>query len=326
MLWRCPAEQGICVEDMRLTEPVGSVVTTVQHGRIVTRSRRGGGRALLGRRWRLAVFGGCVRGLGRVDGSDGDAGRRYVDRVEDERPYNPLDRLELGKSVERALLARPLSSLPPSGTFSGAGLYAIYYDGPLPMYSRIAPPTRDRGEVPIYVGRARPPGARQGLPEGLDATTSEPKLRDRLREHAKSLQSVSRYAAKTATTNLDAADFSCRYLVAEDIWVPLGETLLIGHYRPVWNVPVDGFGNHAPGKGRKDQARSRWDELHPGRTWALELPAPDKTATQFETLVVDHLAALAPPNLDATPEIDVDVLHAIAAEAIEQDAEESRLE
>lgn len=231
----------------------------------------------------------------------------------DDRPYNPLDRLELGKSVERALLAQPVSPLPPGDRFTGAGLYALYYAGSLPLYRELTPPERDIGEVPIYVGRATPPGARQGVSEGLEATTSQPRLFLRLREHASSVR---------AAANLDLADFLCRYLVAEDIWVPLGETLLIGHYRPVWNVIVDGFGNHAPGRGRRDQARSYWDELHPGRAWAEQLPPPDKTASEIETLVVTHLAAAPIPNLDAVPEIDSDVQQAIAAAAIAEDETE----
>ena len=36
-------------------------------------------------------------------------------------PYNPLDRVELGKSVERALLSRELVPLPPAVRFPGAG-------------------------------------------------------------------------------------------------------------------------------------------------------------------------------------------------------------
>ncbi|OBB89643.1 Eco29kI family restriction endonuclease [Mycobacterium sp. 852002-30065_SCH5024008] len=234
----------------------------------------------------------------------------------DVRPFNPLDRLELGKSVERALLAQPLSPLPPESAFPGAGLYAIYYSGPLPIYKAITPPAVEEGSVPIYVGRARPPGARHGV--GLEATTTEPALYARLREHKNSIKRVTDFAASNGTSNLNLADFKCRYLVAEDIWVPLGEMLLIGHYRPVWNVLLDGFGNHTPGSGRANQARSYWDELHPGRSWAARLPPPDKSASELETLVMAHLAKVELPNLDAVPQIDVEVEHAIATEELEE--------
>jgi len=235
-----------------------------------------------------------------------------------EQPYNPLDRVELGKSVERALLARPLVELEGflarrARKFSGAGLYALYYTGSLACYADIAPPHRQPGEVPIYVGRARPPGARQGA-LGLESTTGEPVLFDRLRQHAGSIQSVQRYAEESGRQDLTLEDFLCRHLVADDIWVPLGEALLIGHYRPVWNVVVDGFGNHAPGGGREQQARSLWDTLHPGRRWAFRLPDSPRDASQIRALVARHMATLVRPDLDTVPEVDEEVRRALAQE------------
>lgn len=232
------------------------------------------------------------------------------------QPYNPLDRVELGKSVERALLARPLRNLstfltPRQRKFAGAGLYAIYYGGALDCYSSIAPPQRELGEIPIYVGRARPPGARQGA-LGLESNTPEPMLFDRLREHARSIQSVERYATETKQPDLAVADFLCRHLVADDIWVPMGEALLIGHYRPVWNVVVDGFGNHPPGGGRGRQARSPWDTFHPGRPWASSLPHSPLELAHIRALVTEHLARWARPDLDAVPVVDEQVRRALA--------------
>ena len=46
------------------------------------------------------------------------------------------------------------------------------------------------------------------------------------------------------------------------------EASLIRYYRPIWNVKIDGFGNHDPGSGRYNQAKSEWDIIHPGRKWA----------------------------------------------------------
>jgi hypothetical protein len=46
------------------------------------------------------------------------------------------------------------------------------------------------------------------------------------------------------------------------------EAALIRYYKPIWNTKIDGFGNHDPGKGRYNQAKSEWDVLHPGRPWA----------------------------------------------------------
>ena len=46
------------------------------------------------------------------------------------------------------------------------------------------------------------------------------------------------------------------------------EAALIRQYQPLWNTLIDGFGNHDPGKGRYQQAKSDWDVCHPGRAWA----------------------------------------------------------
>jgi len=163
-------------------------------------------------------------------------------RVPDETPYNPLDVERLGESVTDALLGRdavPLAGLPP---FNGAGVYAIYYTGaavPFAPYEPLAWQNReDPYARPIYVGKAVPSGARKGL---RSASAVGPKLHGRLAEHAESVAQA---------TNLAPADFHCRYLVVEDIWIPLGESLLIERFQPLWNVVIDGFGNHDPGRGR----------------------------------------------------------------------------
>jgi len=91
---------------------------------------------------------------------------------------------------------------------------------------------------------------------------------------------------------LDIEDFHCRYLVVEDIWIPLGESLLVAKFAPLWNNLIDGFGNHDPGSGRYNQARSRWDVLHPGRTWARKCKARPETADQIQNEVREHLRSL----------------------------------
>lgn len=201
-------------------------------------------------------------------------------------PYNPLDRVNLARSVEGALLDEPLSSLPPSQPFLGAGLYALYYLGDFPAYAPIAPPASEPGELPIYVGRAIPRGARAGV-GGLLATTTEPVLFQRLCQHAISLQRAE---------NLLLQDFRCRYLVVDDIWVPLAEALMISHYQPVWNQVLQGFGNHDPGGGRRVGARPDWDEVHPGRPWAArQAPARRSTDESLARIAV-HFNALRLAN------------------------------
>jgi hypothetical protein len=178
-----------------------------------------------------------------------------------EPPYNPLDKRHLGESVAGMLLAQPLQPLPPPEPFVGAGLYAIYYTGTFPAYKTIARLNSGGAFIqPIYVGKAVPAGARKGgYGLGEDPGTV---LYNRLREHAESIQQVK---------NLELRDFMCRYLVADDIWIPLGEALLIQRFQPLWNGHLDGFGIHDPGAGRYNQKRSAWDVLHPGRAWVERL-------------------------------------------------------
>jgi hypothetical protein len=198
------------------------------------------------------------------------------------QPYDPLSRFSLGESVERALLESPCGPLPPQTRFKGAGIYAIYYHGDFELYERIV---SEGCDVPIYVGKAMPPGARRGgVGLGADPGTA---LHDRLRQHARSIQQA---------RNLELDDFSCRYLVTDDIWIPLGESIAIRKFQPLWNRgPVDGFGIHDPGGGRGDQQRSAWDVLHPGRPFAEDLPA-NRTPEQIAQAVREYLDGLLPPQ------------------------------
>lgn len=178
-----------------------------------------------------------------------------------ETPYNPLDKKNLGVSVADAMLAQPIGPLPPTEKFLGAGVHALYYSGDYSAYTAIAAKDKEgRPAAPIYVGKAVPQGARKGG-FGLDLPAGAV-LYNRLSEHAESIQS---------TENLSLKHFACRYLVVDDIWIPLGENLLIEMFSPIWNRLIDGFGNHDPGKGRYQQQKSPWDVLHPGRSWAEKL-------------------------------------------------------
>lgn len=152
--------------------------------------------------------------------------------------------------------------MPPGEKFIAAGVYAIYYQGSFEPYQPIA--TRnlanDGKDAPIYIGKAVPAGARKGG-FGLDSAPGTV-LFNRLAEHAESIQ---------LADNLNIDDFFCRYLAVDDIWIPLGENLLIEMFSPLWNRIIEGFGNHDPGSGRHQGKRSAWDVLHPGRPWANKL-------------------------------------------------------
>ena len=127
----------------------------------------------------------------------------------------------------------------------------------------------------MYVGKAIPSGARNGKRTAAEGTA----LYTRLVQHANSLESAE---------NLRLCDFACRYLVVQPVWISLAERFLIAHYQPLWNVVVDGFGNHDPGRGRRAGMRPRWDILHPGRPWAVELSA-DRTSDKILASIEAHL-------------------------------------
>ena len=195
---------------------------------------------------------------------------------ETHRPYNPLAISQLAESVARALLEQSCVPLPPERDFQGAGIYALFYEGDFESYAPISSP--DCG-IPIYVGRARPPGVRQGA-GGLEEPTSGRELRTRLTQHAASIE---------AADNLKLNDFRCRYLVVDRTWIQLGEVLLIQQFQPLWNVVVSGFGLHDPGSGRHGSLRSAWDEIHPGRSWRDKM-RKDREAHEILDDVRVHLA------------------------------------
>jgi hypothetical protein len=70
------------------------------------------------------------------------------------------------------------------------------------------------------------------------------------------------------------------------------EAALIKLNRPLWNTSVDGFGNHDPGKGRYEQARSDWDVIHSGRKWADKCNGAPKTKVVILTKIKNHLTTL----------------------------------
>ena len=193
-----------------------------------------------------------------------------------EETFNPLDKKNLGVSVEDALLKKEPSPLPPSESFDGAGIYAIYYTGGFPAYKKIAEHNRGgKFAAPIYVGKASPPGGRKGVLD-LDAKVG-PALFKRLSQHADSI--------RQASGNLELKDFFCRFLLVDDIWIPLGESLLIQRFAPLWNRMIDGFGNHTPGAGRFEGQCPAWDIVHPGRPWAVKCkPNPRSQAEWLDEI------------------------------------------
>jgi len=157
------------------------------------------------------------------------------------------------------MINTPIVSLPPKEKFAGGGVYALYYKGDFPLYQHIY---KQNPELPIYIGKAVLPGWRQGK---KIKNENDSALYRRLNEHSKNISSVD---------NLKINDFSCKFILLlsqeADLISPI-EAAMIRKFNPLWNTCIDGFGNHDPGKGRYEQAKSEWDTLHSGRVWADRL-------------------------------------------------------
>ncbi|ADG97819.1 Restriction endonuclease, type II, Eco29kI [Segniliparus rotundus DSM 44985] len=194
--------------------------------------------------------------------------------------FDPLSYENLGASITRAMDEQPVQSLVGMARFDGAGVYALYYTGGFAPYDKLAQQNRSHpGSWALYVGKAEAETRRKGDPNQT-AVLDGPKLFHRIAHHRASIEK---------TGNLDPDDFQVRFLVLAPTWVPLAEQVGIRIHRPLWNVVVDGFGNHDPGSGRKEGTRSRWDTLHPGREWAAKLRPRLESETRINEDIVQHL-------------------------------------
>lgn len=164
---------------------------------------------------------------------------------------------ELIKDAIRFFNGTPVYPFP-LPKFTGPGVYAIYCIAKKGIYKHFHEVNRTDYRTPIYVGKAVPSGWRKGRSQSSSTGT----LCNRLNEHRRGIDRCQ---------NVELTDFQCRFIIMEDEASDLISALeasLIREYNPLWNTVVDGFGNHTPGEGRFDQAKSDWDVIHPGRTWA----------------------------------------------------------
>ncbi|MEX0723880.1 MAG: Eco29kI family restriction endonuclease [Gracilimonas sp.] len=189
---------------------------------------------------------------------------------------------EIIKDTIRFFNGTPVLHLPPKSRFHGTGVYSIYYVGEHELYKKISKKNRIEFSLPIYVGKAVPRGWRQA--RSLNKETKKTyELNNRLREHSRSIKHVK---------NLELTDFHCRFMILEDeasSLIGTVEAALIRYYRPLWNIKVDGFGNHDPGKGRYNQAKSEWDIVHPGRPWADKCMGESPDSDKVEEEIVKYL-------------------------------------
>lgn len=197
--------------------------------------------------------------------------------------YQSDDFEELIKDTLRFFNGTPVHELPPPKKFHGPGVYAIYYIGKLDIYNKFYTCNRTSFELPIYVGKAVPRGWRQGR-SFKDTISYE--LYGRLKEHSRNID---------VAKNLILSDFKCRFMILEKFatnMIGTVEAALIRHYTPLWNTYVDGFGNHTPGNGRFNQAKSDWDVIHPGRPWANKCKGEHSTKEQVDQKIAAYFNEL----------------------------------
>lgn len=205
-------------------------------------------------------------------------------------PFTPSDHIyrskDFSKLIQSAVdffLATPVHDLPLSERFIGAGVYALYYFGDNPLYKPLGDATKRSCSVPIYIGKAVPRGWRQARVSAQSHKASS-ELHSRIKEHTRNIE---------AGAGLRISDFKCRFVLFEaegSDMIGTIEAALIKQFRPLWNSAVDGFGNHTPGKGRFNQAKSDWDVLHPGRLWAEKCRGLPKAESTILANIKAHFA------------------------------------
>jgi hypothetical protein len=193
--------------------------------------------------------------------------------------------VELVKDAVRFFNGTPVHIMPPPVRFVGTGVYALYYTGENELYAKYAELNRLSYDFPIYVGKAVPSGWRKSrISDKLGGQKTE--LFRRLSEHASNIK---------RGEGLDIADFACRFVIFEDAgsdMIGTIEAALIKINTPLWNTAVDGFGNHTPGAGRFEQAKSDWDVIHPGRAWAEKCMGKPKAEEVILKSIAEHFSKL----------------------------------
>ncbi|MGE8114531.1 Eco29kI family restriction endonuclease [Pseudomonas sp. NPDC086566] len=193
--------------------------------------------------------------------------------------FDPSDPITAGRIVALTLISQPLHELASIPNFYGAGIYALYYKGSFKPYCRLA-----GSDHPIYVGKADPSN-----PSAKDAIAQGTKLSSRMNEHAKNI--------RKAKSTLDINDFKCRFLIVQSGFQKSAEDYLINFFKPIWNSETKicfGLGKHGDSTETRDNRRSPWDTMHPGRTWADKSERNQKSVEQITVEINQHLE-LHPP-------------------------------
>jgi hypothetical protein len=196
---------------------------------------------------------------------------------------------ELIKDAVRFFNGTPVQDIPLPTRFFGCGVYALYYIGVHPLYERLSAINRLSYDVPIYVGKAVPHGWRRGrVSDSTLNQTSE--LHSRIMEHTQNV---------FLGDGLSVNEFACRFVIFEEggsAMISTVEAALIKLFRPLWNTVVDGFGNHTPGAGRFEQAKSDWDVLHFGRPFADRCSGIPKSVDTIHKNIDRHFSEMKSSN------------------------------
>lgn len=214
--------------------------------------------------------------------------------------FDPSNPRVAGRIAGITLIAQSRKPLSNIESFYGSGVYAIYYSGDFPGYTRLS-----RREHPIYVGKADPKdtASKTAMEQGS-------RLSVRLNEHRRTILK--------AKTTLRIEDFEYRTLVVQTGWQSSAESYLIDLFKPIWNNEVGicyGFGKHGDAPETRSNLRSPWDTLHYGRDWAHRDPEM-KDARPAERIIADvseHLAKY--PPLESIDEILKSFLKDMRAES-----------
>lgn len=147
--------------------------------------------------------------------------------------------------VRKLQASGPFSFLDNCESFHGDGVYALYYQGDIPIYQ----PIRSMGSTfPIYVGKAVQPDNQRNC------------LFRRLKAHETTLQQA----------HLPLGDFTFRFICLSPSVVEFSEYNLIrSFFQPIWNVYLKGFGAKSgayAGHGHQEYPTTLWDTFHPGRS------------------------------------------------------------
>lgn len=200
--------------------------------------------------------------------------------------YLSPDLDEIIKDTIRFFNGTPVHPISIPERFHGTGVYAIYCIAKSGIYSKFYWINRTAFLIPIYGGKAVPKGWRQAR-QSLLVDTRSYELNNRIREHGRSID---------IGEDLDRSDFFCRFIILEgkesDL-IGTVEAALIRKYQPIWNTLIDGFGNHDPGKGRYEQAKSNWDVCHPGRSWAEKCQGVHANKEELLKSIEDFMSGLS---------------------------------